>query len=262
MKLGLNWELNVLSRAIAFQNLSGAASHIGMSQPQLSRIISKLESEYGVMLLDRSSKRKSSWTAKAQKLVELYSELSDQFRIQVDQIAESKPMTTLRIATLEGLIHEAVEFASSLFKDGTCKTIELIVGDLGMIEERYFQGSIEFLLTSREPGKRKLVRSQIIGFQTLDLIETNARIQVLSLFEYSTLPKKHLIDPDKKRFVSNSLHARKEWLEREGGYGFIPSPLKRKSTKNASHVPVYLIGLDHLTDVLWRSSAGLLLAKK
>ncbi len=68
----LHWELSVLSRAVAYQNLSSAAMHIGTSQPQLSRIISKLERELKTVLLDRTSRRKSGWTLAALRLAELY----------------------------------------------------------------------------------------------------------------------------------------------------------------------------------------------
>src|SRR5690606_13535732 len=67
--LSLNWDLTVLSRAIQYNNLSGAAQHVGISQPQLSRIVSRLESELGVPLLNRETRRHSTWTAQAHRIV-------------------------------------------------------------------------------------------------------------------------------------------------------------------------------------------------
>jgi len=74
-----NWELSVLSRAVAYQNLSGASQHVGLSQPQLSRIIQKLEAQWSVVLLDRSAKRKACWTPAAYKLARVYPNLKIAF---------------------------------------------------------------------------------------------------------------------------------------------------------------------------------------
>ena len=59
----LYYELGVLAKAVNFKNLSAAALHVGLSQPQLSRIIAKIEEELKIVLLDRSAKRKSGWTS-------------------------------------------------------------------------------------------------------------------------------------------------------------------------------------------------------
>src|SRR5947209_3185861 len=68
----LNYPLSVLAKAVAYRNLSSASLHVGLSQPQLSRLISQIEKELGVELLDRKVKRKSSWTPQAMKLAELF----------------------------------------------------------------------------------------------------------------------------------------------------------------------------------------------
>ena len=50
--VSLHWEMSVLSRAVAYPNLSGAASHVGLSQRQLAlrmsvprTYVSKIENE-------------------------------------------------------------------------------------------------------------------------------------------------------------------------------------------------------------------------
>jgi DNA-binding transcriptional LysR family regulator len=68
----LAWELSVISRAVAYKNLSSAAAHVGLSQPQLSRIVQKVEKNLQVQLLDRSSRRSSSWQPIALQLAEIY----------------------------------------------------------------------------------------------------------------------------------------------------------------------------------------------
>ncbi|MHA0112066.1 LysR family transcriptional regulator, partial [Klebsiella pneumoniae] len=67
------WDLSVLTRATQYANLSIAADHVGISQPQLSRIVAKLEDQLGLILLDRESRRKSAWTPAAHRLADIYS---------------------------------------------------------------------------------------------------------------------------------------------------------------------------------------------
>jgi LysR family transcriptional regulator, transcriptional activator for aaeXAB operon len=69
---GLHWPLSVLARAVHYKNLTSASSHVGLSQPQLSRLVSQLEKELNVTLLDRSARRKSGWTPAAHRVAQIY----------------------------------------------------------------------------------------------------------------------------------------------------------------------------------------------
>ena len=100
----LNWDLHVLSRSIAYPNLSAAATHVGLSQPQLSRIVAALEEQYGLQLLDREARRKAAWTPAAYGLVEIYSTTVRQFEGDIQKIAHGQELTHLKVGTLEGLI--------------------------------------------------------------------------------------------------------------------------------------------------------------
>lgn len=253
----LNWELSVLSRAISFANLSGASSHIGMSQPQLSRIVSRLEKEHGVQLLNRETKRKSSWTADAVKLAELYSKLVQQFRIDVRSISDSSEPTIIRVGALEGLLKDSLDFCHQLLESASAHTLDLQIADLGDLEERYFKGGLDFLLTSREPGRRKLQRSEIVGYQSLDIHGQSTKMQVLSSFEYASQIEGQKKTPEGKIFVSNSLVARQIWIGEYGGRGTLPSEVQSKSKRGTKDVPVYLIGLDHLPEKLWKMALKL-----
>src|SRR5687767_8588247 len=68
----LSYSLSVLARAVAFRNLSAAASHVGLSQPQLSRVVARLERELGLELLNRQVRRRSYWTPQALQLAETF----------------------------------------------------------------------------------------------------------------------------------------------------------------------------------------------
>jgi hypothetical protein len=246
----MNWELSVLSRAIAFSNLSGASGHIGISQPQLSRIVKKLELEHEVILLDRTVKRKSVWTPDAFKLAELYTKLVQQFRLDVGLIGKvSKPMV-LRLGSLEGLIDEALHLTKGLYASLKLAMIELTIGDLSDLEERYFKGSLDLLLTSREPGKKKIERCKIVGYQSLDIEGPAKGIRVLSTFEYTSQRPK-MTPSTSPIFVSNSLVARTRWIKDHGGIGTLPSAVQKKPKKSVVSVPVHLIGLDYLPADYW-----------
>jgi DNA-binding transcriptional LysR family regulator len=68
----ISHELSVLTRAVAYKNLSGASQHVGLSQPQLSRIVKKIEETFSIVLLDRGAKRNATWTPTAHRLADFY----------------------------------------------------------------------------------------------------------------------------------------------------------------------------------------------
>ncbi len=100
----LHWQLSVLSRAIQYKNLSGAAEHVGLSQPQLSRIISRIESELGVVLLDRSVRRKSGWTPIAFKIAEIYLQSSRKLSSSLQQLNNEEQISQLNVVCFEGML--------------------------------------------------------------------------------------------------------------------------------------------------------------
>src|SRR5476649_2133312 len=110
----LSWDLSILSRATAYENLSRASAHVGLSQPQLSRIVAKLEESLGLTLLDRESRRKSSWTPAAYRLAEIYQGTVQAFNAEIATLATGLTPRELRIGTLEGLVPTAMAFVKQL----------------------------------------------------------------------------------------------------------------------------------------------------
>lgn len=261
-----HWELSVLSRAVAYQNLSGAAGNIGLSQPQLSRIVAKLEDSVGVPLLDRASRRNSAWTAAAFKLAELYASSSAALEKQLQALAGTTQRRQLRIGTLEGLGPLAVSYCRALFKGTSLELVELDVQDVHVLEEQYFKGGFDLLFTSREPGRKKPRYSRLLGYQTIERISADssggtgmaAGTHVLSPFERAThkdTAGRAIQVPTQgaRVLVSNSLAVRKLWLERFGGTGVVPSSVRAKGSggTDAKGLPVYLIAADALPQPLW-----------
>ena len=247
----LNWELTVLSRAIAYSNLSGAASHIGLSQPQISRIIARLESELDIVLLDRDTKRKSSWTPEAFRLCDIYNRTFQQFRSEVQLLgAESEP-TAIRVGSLEGLLEVATEFSHKLFTKSSALTVELSIADLDELEEQHFKGSLEFLFTSREPGRKKLSHSKLLGYQSVNEHGDENGKHVMSSFEYATQIAGHKKRNSEKVLISNSLSVREKWIREFGGRGTIPSNIEKRSRPKPGEVPVLLLAPDHIPKRLW-----------
>lgn len=247
----LNWELTVLSRAIAYTNLSGAASHIGLSQPQISRIIARLEEELDIVLLDRDTKRKSSWTPAAFRLCEIYNRTFQQFRSDVQQLGAEAEPSAIRVGSLEGMIDIAAEFCSNLFNSTSALTVELDIADLDDLEETYFKGGLEFLFSLREPGKKKLTHSKLIGHQSIDEHGPPQGRHVMSSFEYATQIAGHKKRSDERVLISNSLSVRTKWIQKYGGHGTIPSAVVRKSRPRQNEVPVLFLAPDHLPRRLW-----------
>ena len=251
----LHWELTVLGRAVVYNNLSGAASHIGMSQPQLSRIVARIEKELGVVLLDRSARRKSGWTPFAHRLVETYSRSMRHLTADIRHLMESSELTRLSVGTLEGLIPLACSFCHHVFDATKAKVIELNVYDLNQLEDAFQKSDLDVIFTSREAGIRKMTHAKKLGYQTLQQIQKPG-ISVLSTFEYGRqATRKHKQTDLQPTVVSNSLGARKYWLDHFGGTGQLPSPLRKTKKGDADEVTIYLFASDAVSNALWEKIA-------
>ncbi len=256
----LHWELSVLSRAVAFQNLSGAAAQVGLSQPQLSRIVAKLEKEIGVPLLDRASKRKSGWTSTALRLAEIYARSSHLLQAEIQNLENENTPQHFRIGALEGLIPHAARLSQFLMKTLGVHRIELDIHDLDKLEERFFKGEFDFLLSIREPGKKKFSNSLRLGYQAMERVTTADAVSVFSSFEFQSQEfHRRKTKAEKERtqgsvLISNSLAVRKYWVENFGGSGVFPSKLHARSSDHASEVSVYLLGSELLSQSVWRGA--------
>lgn len=249
----LHWELSVLSRAVAYKNLSGASSHVGLSQPQLSRIVSKIEKELNVVILDRGVRRKSNWTPTAYQLAELYLNLNRKFNSEIQNLVVGMEPKFLRVGALEGLIPLASEFCHHLLTKTSVQVLEMDIYDLNPIEEYFFKGDLDMIFTLREPGKGKFSHVRVLGYQSLDETGKESDIRVMSSFEYGTQMNKLKLGKT-KAFVSNSLEVRKNWLSRHGGVGVLPSNIGRKKPSSKNIVTVSLIGQDYLSPAIWEQA--------
>jgi hypothetical protein len=251
----LSWDLAILSRAVAYNNLSGASAHVGLSQPQLSRIVAKLEDQLNISLLDRETKRKSSWTPAAFRLAEIYTATFLNFRTEVNQLAEGLEPDTLRIGALEGLIPLAMEFCKKLHANTDIMVIELNIHDTNALEEKFLKAELDLIYTVREPSRKKFRYTENLGYQTLDKVETGP-MQIFSTFEFTS--KMHKGKPKERCFVSNSLRVRQDWIEKNGGQGILPSVVKSKKSDKKNEVPVIVVAHDHLPQNFWKNISKLL----
>jgi LysR family transcriptional regulator, transcriptional activator for aaeXAB operon len=250
-----HYELSVLCRAIHYNNLSSASLHVGLSQPQLSRIIARLESTLNIILLDRSSRRKAHFTPIAFRLVETYLHSSHKLEKELDHWIRKNEPTTLKGGTLEGLIPLALQFCNTLLKKSTLKTLQLDVFDLNLLEEFFLNGDLMLLFTSRAPGRRKYKYERQLGYQILETKGKAGRSpastpRVLSAFEYGKEKHALHLKPLEKTFISNSLEVRRNWIDQMGGNGIIPSEVLQHKPK-FDFQNVLLIADDSLSHALW-----------
>lgn len=244
----LYYELSVLSKAINFKNLSAAALHVGLSQPQLSRIIAKIEDELKIVLLDRSAKRKSGWTAVAFQLSEIFEKSIRRLEIEMQGISNNQLVAELHIGTLEGLSDFALNTSRLCFEEVGVKKITLDIFDLNELEANFMSGNLDIIFTSKSPGRQKFKYLTELGFQRLEKIESSKKFGVLSSFEYGRANKKEL-EAFPHLFVSNSLAIRRSWFDKHGGTGRLPTEAKKGKAKDAE--PVMMIGSELLSPVLW-----------
>jgi DNA-binding transcriptional LysR family regulator len=243
-------ELSVLARAVAYKNLSGASLHVGVSQPQLSRIIKRLEETFSVVLLDRSAKRNATWTPTAYRLAEFYSKKMRIFDRELEALIGATQSRQLQVGTLEGLMAVAMPFANFLLEKAGVRLIEMDVYDLDRLEELFSRGDLDLVFTSREPGKKKHQNVRTLGYQSLDAVNTDAHTQVMSTFEYGS--KRDKMKGAEKVLISNSLAIRRTWIQKFGGTGTIPSEPRRQRSSNRDTEPVLMIASDTLSPVLWK----------
>lgn len=241
------YELGVLAKAVHFKNLSAAALHVGLSQPQLSRIIAKLEDELKVVLLDRSAKRKSGWTPVASQLAEIFEKNHKRMEAEIQSASRNEMVSELHIGTLEGLASLALKTCHSCFTRIEIRKISLDIYDISELEANFLSGNLDLIFTSRSPGRQKFKHLEEIGSQDLETVRSNKKFHLFSTFEYNRAPKKDL-DALEHVLVSNSMAIKKDWFREYGGSGTLPSE-PRKGRKEGE--PVLLVGSELLSPVLW-----------
>ncbi|MGZ3768861.1 MAG: helix-turn-helix domain-containing protein [Bdellovibrio sp.] len=255
MQQQLYYELSVLSKAVHFKNLSAAAMHVGLSQPQLSRIIAKIEDQLQLILLDRSAKRKSGWTPAAFQISQIFERSRSRLEIELQTISKNQMVAELHIGTLEGLSEFALNTSRLCFEKVGVKKITLDIFDLSELDANFMSGNLDIIFTSKSPGRQKFRYLKELGFQKLEAIQSSDQFAVLSSFEYGRANKKEL-ESYPHLFVSNSLSIRKSWLENIGGTGNLPTEVKKGKLKDTENV--LMIGTELLNPGLWESITSVL----
>lgn len=248
----IHWQLSVLSRAVHYKNLSAAADHVGLSQPQLSRIIAKLETELSVVLLDRAVRRKSGWTPVAYRISETYSRSTRKLNQFLQQIQTQDQVTHLSIGTLEGLVPIASTICKQLFDQPKMQMIDFHVYDLGELEEKFEKNELDLIFTCREPGKHKYSNTKIFGYQTLKNVGSNSGLKVMSQFEFASQTSRKTTGKNTRILISNSLSIRKLWIEKYSAQGLCPSEIIERKPTTEEALPVIMIGTELLSPTLWK----------
>lgn len=255
MLQNLTYELSILVKAVQHKNLSAASVHVGLSQPQLSRLVAKIEADLSVILLDRSAPRKSGWTPVAQELALTFNRGLGRLQNEILAIAHDSEPTELRIGTLEGLANMASQFTQECFQQLSMKTVFLDVLDFKDLDSEFLSGNLDLIFTVRSPSKQKFHHQIEVGYQQLEKISTNKDLYVYSPFEYVGIDKKSL-EPVKNILICNSLALRSHWLHNLGGTGSLP--VDAKTGRGKGFYSVFLIGSDLLSPKLWNSISQLI----
>lgn len=254
MLQNLTYELGILAKAVQHKNLSAAAVHVGLSQPQLSRLIAKIESELNIVLLDRTARRKSGWTPLAQELSMTFAKGIGRLQGEIMALAEQREINEIRIGSLEGLSGLAMNLAQGCFKQLQMKMVTLEILDFKDLDSQFLSGNLDLILTVRNPSKQKFSKIVEIGFQQIERINSDDTTVVCSAYEYSGIERSEL-SKAKHIFVCNSLSIRSEWLHKIGGVGNLPVDAKKGRGKG--HYSIDLIGSDLLSPRIWEKIKGL-----
>jgi DNA-binding transcriptional LysR family regulator len=250
----LAYELSVLAKAIHHKNLSAAAVHIGLSQPQLSRLVAKIESELGVVLLDRTARRKSGWTPLALELAMIFNKGMGRLETEILALAQDRDITEIRLGSLEGLSGIAMQFIRSCFDQLKMKVVHFDVLDFRDLDSQFLSGNLDLIFTVKNPSKQKYNHMIEVGFQQTERVNTDEKTLVCSPYEFPALEKKDL-EAAEHVLVSNSLSVRSQWLHDIGGSGNLPVDAKKGRGKG--HYSIYLIGSDLISPRLWEKMTKL-----
>lgn len=247
-----NERLSILSNCIIYRNLTAASKHVGLSQPQLSRIIKQLESELGVVLLDRTSPRHSTWTPQARGVAEIYIKAEKSLGADLGAYLEGSLQKDIKIGCLEGLSSLGVDCVAKLLNETHVERVTLNLYDLNQLEAKFLSADLDLAFTSRTPGSKKFGFEKDLGFQVLRKIkDRESDIQILSSYEDFGVKarKNRSASGFSKKLVSNSLAVRKLFQNTYGGEVLLPSKVSQKKEKDS--VPVLLLGQDSLSKIVW-----------
>lgn len=252
----LHWPLTVLNRSIPYKNLTAASQHIGISQPQLSRLIKQLEENLDVTLLDRSSPRHTTWTPQARKLAEIFGKSEKALSFAIDEFKEESQQKEVSIGTLEGLSPLAKQFAHHLLEHTFVETIQLNVFDQNDIESRFLVGDLDLVFTSRSPNNKKFNYIHEIGYQFIEpKRDEDCPTKIYSTFEYNSLNSTQR-KRKAKRLISNSLYIRKSYQQKYGGTILLPSTIHKGQVPEKA-LPVAVIAQDFISQEIWNELVSL-----
>jgi hypothetical protein len=240
--------LTVLAKAVAFKNLSAASLLVGLSQPQLSRLVARLEAELGFELLNRQARRNSSWTPQALQLAETFTRHQRRLELSLRGMQGAARPKALHMGTLEGLADLAMQFAETGFQTAGLELVELDIYDRGELEAKFLAGELDVILNTRIPNRTKPRFLVNCGYQWLETTESPSRYRLFSSFEYSRLKKRPM---NVRTLVSNSLFVRKSWQQKYGGSGAFPSSVQAKGKRGMDEV--LLLGGEWLDANLWKA---------
>ncbi len=248
MLQNLTYEMGVLAKAVQHKNLSAASAHVGLSQPQLSRVISKVEHALQIVLLDRSARRKSGWTQVAHDLSAAFMKGMGRLESEIVAIAQEMEITELHIGTLEGISMIASQFSKNCFDQLKIKKIYLDVLDFKDLDSQFLNGGLDLIFTVRPPTKQKFNHMLEVGYQQMEKISTNKTVMVASAYELAGYEKK-MTEEVNHFMISNSLALRKHWLQEVGGIGTLP--VDAKTGRGKGQYTIYLIGNDLIPPKIW-----------
>lgn len=258
-----SWELSVLSRSVDYPNLSGAALHVGLSQPQLSRIVRKLEDELHVPLLDRRVRKLAAWTPQARELAKLWSRNLSLFEAQLQGLGGDKAKITwpklFRVGAEPGLVPAASEFAHFLFERFGADKIEFEVQERSALEEACRLGDLHFICISRESLRRVSEFTRRIGWQILAPAGETARVRVKArseadeVLDESRNRRSRGRDSHFRQLVSDSFEVRRHWIEERGAGGVLAGSAREKigPVPAKQRRPVLLLGSKAVNSGLW-----------
>ena len=244
----LYWPLSVLSRAIDYKNLTGASKHIGLSQPQLSRVVKQLEEALNINLLDSSSPRHSTWTPEARSLAELFNRSKQNLTQGINQLQTNTLPKEIYVGFLQGLLEEAMRLVSIALSSFHIEKVFVDSYDLNILEAKFISSDLDLILTSRAPQNKKYNFERLIGYQDfIELGEKNTGPSIFSTYEFQSQRQSKI---KSKSIITNSLYFKRNYLKSYKGFSISPGGVVSQPETD-DFAEVLVIAQDYFNNDLW-----------
>jgi hypothetical protein len=238
-------DIVTVAAATQYRNLTVAAQSLQISQPHLSRLIQKVERQTGIALLNRESKKKSSWTEEGLRFFQEFKRHQDSFSDLVHTFKKLQFYRSLKIVCLEGLAEHTLQSLQKFRQVYATPSLQVDILDLSELDAGFATGAYDVAVSSHPPVAARNSWIKTIGYQHFNIYNKNAKENVVTHFEL------HKRKDRAHEWITNSLLVKRYCIENFSVAGEMPTKIFEKK-KEVNDTPVLLMAHAGMDAKLWQ----------